>query len=739
MLGLQSVAEDQRKIAHRQLEIQENEVKQKLSDKQRECLHLFRLTSSDQDVTYEWYKDRVERRVEGTCEWFLNHQDFRHWLHQDSGSLLVSADPGCGKSVLSKYLIDERLPRSATICYFFFKYQDQNTIRQALCALLHQLFVQKPELLKYAIEVFNKDGRGLINSTTSLWTILGNAVRDSLAGPITIVLDALDECAESECEDLVRNILAHLLPVHSSRLKLLLTSRPYEQIMSNFRNLLGSFPYVRIPGEEESESIGQEVNLVIDYRVKQLAKAKYLSDRVEAYLAQRLLGIEHRTYLWVYLVFDYLERQQFKKTTKGVDNMMSDLPISIYGAYEKILARSIHQEPMVRRALSMILAASRPLTVSEINIALSVDKTSKSFGDLDLEADNDFQTRLRNWCGLFVSIYYERVYFIHQTAREFLLAQTPETTLISQDLRWQHSITHHDAHGVLAEACVLYLDLFNHDPSSTDTDTNIGDSLECSFLDYSARKWGDHYREADISTRTDLFPSTLSIYNPMSRSWSAWFNIFREEELPHIPGTINNLAAACYFGHENVVRHLLDQGPRLESTDPGDANPLLCAALNGHEAIVSLLLDRGASFELETAAGQPLLSWAVATGQEAMVKLLLDRGVNPESRDVAGRTALSYAASESTETILRLLLHKGANLNSEDRFGRTPLSYAATYADAAIVELLIDKGAKFESKDNSGLSPLSHAIRYGNHGTVKLLIDRGAVSEPRDLQQKRDG
>lgn len=122
--GLQKVVEAHRDIVQKQLEIQQDAVKQKLSDKQKECLQLFRLTESTKNVTYEWYKDRVEDRVEGTCMWFLEHDYFQEWLKQESGPLLVSADPGCGKSVLAKYLIDHALPRSATICYFFFKDQD---------------------------------------------------------------------------------------------------------------------------------------------------------------------------------------------------------------------------------------------------------------------------------------------------------------------------------------------------------------------------------------------------------------------------------------------------------------------------------------------------------------------------------------------------------------------------------------------------------------------------------------
>jgi hypothetical protein len=262
LTGLQEIAEAERNILSKQLEIQKDAVKQKLSERQRKCLQLFRLTKSTEDATYEWYKDRVDDQVEGTCMWFLEHEQFQEWLKLESGPLLVSADPGCGKSVLAKYLIDHVLPRSATICYFFFKEQDQNTSRQALCALLHQLFSQKPSLIEHAMTQFENDGPGLINSTKSLWSILENVVQDSQAGSVIIVLDALDECAEPEFEDLMRNVECQLRVNHSdhSKLKYLLTSRPYEQIISNFRGLLDTFPRIHIPGEELSATISQEVN-----------------------------------------------------------------------------------------------------------------------------------------------------------------------------------------------------------------------------------------------------------------------------------------------------------------------------------------------------------------------------------------------------------------------------------------------------------------------------------------------
>ncbi|KAJ5778645.1 hypothetical protein N7520_001891 [Penicillium odoratum] len=73
---------------------------------------------------YQERKDRNNKHVPETCEWFTQHERFKNWDQSHESCLLwVSADPGCGKSVLAKYLVDEFLPRprKRTVCYFFFK------------------------------------------------------------------------------------------------------------------------------------------------------------------------------------------------------------------------------------------------------------------------------------------------------------------------------------------------------------------------------------------------------------------------------------------------------------------------------------------------------------------------------------------------------------------------------------------------------------------------------------------
>ncbi|KJR87190.1 ankyrin repeat protein [Sporothrix schenckii 1099-18] len=686
------VQEAQRDIIQEQLKIQKDAVQQKLSDKQEACLQLFYLTNNK--TTYEWYKDRVEDRVEDTCLWFLQHRHFQEWLKQESGPLLVSADPGCGKSVLAKYLIDYEIPRSATTCYFFFKDQDQNTIRQALCALLHQLFSKKPALIEHAMGLFREKGPRLIDSTESLWTILGNAVQDQRAGPVVIVLDALDECAEEEFKDLILNVDSQFRSNQSGygKLKYLLTSRPYEQIVSKFRGRLDAFPHIRIPGEEESEIISQEVNLVIQYRVEQLAREEGLSNQVKRHLAERLLGIEHRTYLWVYLVFDYL-KTGFKKTVKGIEAAIKTLPENVNQVYERILNKS-KEDPMVQKVLSIILAASRPLTLSEMNVATNIDDQLQSIHDLDLEEEEAFKSRLRSWCGLFVSIHHNRVYFLHQTAREFL-TDSPSPTAVSLELRWHRSITTRHAHTVLAELCVFYLNNFNSDISLTTTVNGASghDNDRVAFLNYSANYWGFHFHEAGIVDDAAIVPLASGICDPDSKSHLLWSKIYCKIHWLN-PKYFTGLIVASYFGHNSVVKLLLEKRADVEAKDNDGRTPLSHAAQGGHEAVARLLLEKGAGVEAKDNDGLTPLSSAVLFGYEAVARLLLEKGADVEAKDNYSLTPLSSTALFGYEAVARLLLEKGADVEAKDNDGRTPLSHAAQGGHEAVVKLLKSHDAR---------------------------------------------
>jgi Cdc6-like AAA superfamily ATPase len=123
----------------------------------------------------------------------------------------VSADPGCGKSVLTKYLADKVLPSTTSrrTCYFFFKedFEDQRSSATALCSKLHQLFDQDPALFSTQIlEKFEDKGDILLISFGDLWDILISAITGHKRREVVCILDALDECETSGRNQLIDTI-----------------------------------------------------------------------------------------------------------------------------------------------------------------------------------------------------------------------------------------------------------------------------------------------------------------------------------------------------------------------------------------------------------------------------------------------------------------------------------------------------------------------------------------------------
>ena len=668
----------------------------------QQCIQAFRVQGSDDEQSYEWYKARIADRIEGTCEWFLHHENFQDWLGQRSGPLLVSADPGCGKSVLSKYLVDDYLRRHADkISYFFFKDQVQNRLRQALCALLHQLFSFMPSLISHALPTFRLDGPQMTENTETLWGILSAITQDSRMSSLIIVLDALDECKESDFLELTRKLKRQWTTPgdHSNSVRWLLTSRPYEQITSKFQAFVGDFPRIRIPGEQESKQIGREVQHVIEYRTDQIAQEFSLKKEVVDHLKSRLLEKSRfsRTYLWTYLVFHELEKG-FKKTKKGVNKYIDELPKTVDAAYEKILDKSTDREK-ARRVLSILIAAERPLFLKELNVAANIETSprTKCFEDIDLEPEEDFISTLGSWCGLLVSLYGDRIYFLHQTVREFLIQDPAAPTCLTipdRSLSWARSISLVQANRMVSDICTTYLELeMNNEEIDIFTPQEEGEAHEemsdltpspsqrerlrtnpshllltrkqariylllkrNAFLMYAAQYWGLHFRTSAFQHAEDLSIAVrlCCTDRPCVQRWRFFSSAF----------------------HANVVESLLDGDGANHEGNIGEEN-------DGHEdsSIVNVLNSK------------PLI-------------LLVKLGIEPA---------------------VEMLVKQGSNVNVQDGIGSTPLYAAAVADDSGIARFLLENGAEPNLKDLKGRIPLDAAVLFGRRNVAKLLLEKGPI------------
>jgi ankyrin repeat domain-containing protein 50 len=100
------------------------------------------------------------------------------------------------------------------------------------------------------------------------------------------------------------------------------------------------------------------------------------------------MHVRNRTYLWVYLTLDLIE-SNINIDKSGIIKATSCLPQTVNEAYERILSRSCNSDE-AKKLLHIIIAATRPLTLKEMSLALALRKYHQSYRDLDLKSEERF-------------------------------------------------------------------------------------------------------------------------------------------------------------------------------------------------------------------------------------------------------------------------------------------------------------------------------------------------------------
>jgi hypothetical protein len=342
------------------------------TEDQRQCHQVFKTS------TYEKFKNINPDRVQGTCEWVLKSPEYLRWWNAQRNDLLwISADPGCGKSVLAKSLIDDvfrTFDRNISIVYFFFKNNEQqNDLATALCAMLHQLFSLQPQMLRHALPFWERNKDKIQHEVGDMWRILLSAISDPFFIGTICVFDALDECCDQDQELLIKKLrdFHNGRPAsHGNWLKFLVTSRPYVDIQDYFRPATELFPQIHLRGEEENGQIHEEINLVVKVKLAERGKDIGLHANAQERLRKELCGMKHRTYLWLYLAIDDIKRM-LKNSFRPDHEAIPPRPRNVPEAYERILGRVPWvQKAKVKAILQIIVGARRPLNVQEMAMAL---------------------------------------------------------------------------------------------------------------------------------------------------------------------------------------------------------------------------------------------------------------------------------------------------------------------------------------------------------------------------------
>ncbi|KAJ5725089.1 uncharacterized protein N7483_006446 [Penicillium malachiteum] len=732
------------------------------SDEERKCLQLFRESNP-----YEDQKNRTPKRVLGTGNWFFENRKFLDWRENEGPDLLwLSAKPGSGKSVLARTLIDEGLvklshQKQSAVSYFFFKDISpyQRSALSAISAILHQLFSAIPSLVRHALIPYGLNGKELLQLFDEMFGILCRAAADPAVGQVVCVLDALDECNDSDRSILVEAITNFYRGAKNAsntenqpKLKLLLTSRPYSDIHSQFHDLMKETPTIHLSGDHESEKIKEEIDHVVDVDIPKLAAERGYDEEATNWLVEKLHSVENRTYLWLSLIREEIRLSERPSNRRELHKIISNLPPSVMDAFDSILKRCRHPE-LARQLLHIILAAHEPLSVDDMKIAtvLASDLEYRSYKEVGVERSDAFEMRIKNVCGLMVTIEDDLVFLIHQTAKEFLVKDKNQNESCGI---WRFSFSPLDSEILMAKICVSLLSFtcFSECSLTIDAenaaDADEGDdkisqySQDHAFLKYAAMNWVQHAQDAILDENSEWMPSILSLCTVDSWMFRTWYTFYQRSQLSNFPWKTTSLNLAAEFGFENVIDSLLKSGEDPNEIDGHGATPLARSVRRSKRA-VELLLDAKADinshtweepwhYELEDTGteisvkpftGTPL-TMAALEGNTEMIEYLINRGARIDFPPSSPLTPLSAAFirclndedSNRTE-ILRLLVRLGANVcfenTGEDLLADTTVLHsAAMMEDSSILKILLDSETADlnfqlrEASGNTGAGPI---------------------------------
>ena len=378
----------------------------------KKCLqHLFK---SDPRMD----KKRIEEAKGGllteSYNWVLENRNFKQWCSDEHIRLLwIKGDPGKGKTMLLCGIINE-LNRSEShrVVYFFCQATDSrlNNAEGVLRGLLYSLAVQQPSLVPQIRQYHTHAGKSLFedaNAWLALSEIFTSVAQDLTLPKTYLIIDALDECAEGLTKLL--NFIAEVIPLCLS-VKWLISSRNLFSIEQKFDK---TGCKIKLDLELNADSVSAAVNIFIKHKVSDLANRKDYDRETEEAVLEYLYSNADNTFLWVALVYQNLEEVK----PWNVIAKLSIFPPGLDSLYAQMMKQIIDSDEadLCKRILASAVVFYRPVTLTELTSLVDIPKT--------ISRNLKWLAQIISLCGSFLTVRGDVIYFVHQSAKDYLLTK----------------------------------------------------------------------------------------------------------------------------------------------------------------------------------------------------------------------------------------------------------------------------------------------------------------------------
>lgn len=384
-----------------------------MTKEDQDCIKSLRVTDPRLD------KKRIEETKGGLLEdayrWILQNASFRKWL-EDAGErvLWIKGDPGKGKTMLLCGIINE-LQKTESVAYFFCQGTDVriNKATAVLRGIIYMLVQQQPWVITHIRKKYDDAGTMAfedVNAWVTLNDIFTEIVLDAEYKKTFIIVDALDECVEGLPQ------LLDFIVQHGSHIKWIISSRNWPAIEEG---LCKASDKVNLSLELNVDAISKAVKIFITQNVSQLAEEKKYDNNTRNTVQEYLETNAQDTFLWVSLVVQHLRHVPRWGVLEKLETYPPGLE-ALFGRMMQHINESDNSD-LYLQVLCTVTVVFEPVTLSEL---ATITERLK-----DLVNDPTSVQEIVELCGSFLTVRDSTVYFVHQSAKDFIIAKAKKSPL----------------------------------------------------------------------------------------------------------------------------------------------------------------------------------------------------------------------------------------------------------------------------------------------------------------------
>lgn len=306
------------------------------------------------------------------------------------------------------------IPSTSLVAHFSCQATDYriDSSTAMLRGYLYSLIYQQPSLSSHLQVEYDRAGKALFGSTNAWFAvreILTNVLQDALSEFTHLIVDTLDECI-IERERLLKFIIEQSA---SSRVKWIISSRKWPDIK---QQLAAAKHSVRLSLGLNTGSVATAVEVFIQGKVKELSQQNAYDAETTQAVQNHLSSNADGTFLWVALVCQSLATVRKRHIRKKLDFF----PPGLDSLYRRMLEQVVNSDDaeLCKEILAVAAIVYCPIFVQEIATLVE--------GFEDVLDDPGALGDIIAHCGSFLTIRKNTVYFVHQSAKDFLVREAVE-------------------------------------------------------------------------------------------------------------------------------------------------------------------------------------------------------------------------------------------------------------------------------------------------------------------------